>query len=164
MKVSAVNTHSSVSFSGINIGRGLNKGIAGANSLVKRNLSVCNRSLPNNKSARVLSGPLSKEEILEQFAERGENVFGLNILSAGYRVAKAKSPVKKAQAAAAIADNVLLQSAKQSTAMYAAGEGAAIGSAICPGIGTAIGAGIGYFGTLIAWGKTRNAIVRFFWS
>ena len=56
-------------------------------------------------------------------------------------------------------DNIVLQPAKQALAATVAAKGALIGSAICPGAGTAIGAAVGYFGTLLGWGKARNAIV-----
>ena len=58
-----------------------------------------------------------------------------------------------------VADNIFLQPVKQAAAAAVAAKGAAIGTAICPGLGTAIGAGVGYFGTLLGWGKARNTIV-----
>ena len=58
-----------------------------------------------------------------------------------------------------VADNIIFQPAKQALAATVAAKGAAIGSLILPGVGTAIGAGIGYLGTLLCWGKARNAIV-----
>ena len=58
-----------------------------------------------------------------------------------------------------VVDNVVLQPVKQTAAVAVATKAAAIGTLICPGIGTAIGAGLGYFGTLFGWGKARNTIV-----
>ena len=166
MNVSAIHTPSCINFTGINIGRGLNKGVACANSLVKKNLLV-SCPLPNNKTAKILRGPGGDsvgETILEKFADKGENIFGLNILTGAYRAARAKNPVQRTQAVVSIADNVVMQPVKQSAALSVAAEGAAIGTAICPGVGTAIGAAVGYFGTFVAWSKTRNAIVKFFCS
>lgn len=61
--------------------------------------------------------------------------------------------------AVGVVDNIVLQPAKQAVASIVAAKGATIGTMICPGIGTAIGATLGYFGTLIGWGKARNSIV-----
>lgn len=56
-------------------------------------------------------------------------------------------------------DNIVLQPVKQSIATAVAAKTALVGTAICPGVGTAVGAAIGYFGTLVGWGKVRNNIV-----
>ena len=58
-----------------------------------------------------------------------------------------------------VADNILLQPAKQALATTMAAKGAAIGTMLCPGFGTALGAGVGYLGTLFCWGKARNTVV-----
>ena len=58
-----------------------------------------------------------------------------------------------------VVDNIVCQPAKQALAGTVAAKFAAVGTAICPGVGTALGAGIGYFGTLLCWGKTRNTVV-----
>lgn len=55
-------------------------------------------------------------------------------------------------------DNVIMQPTKQAIASAVAAKCATVGSIFGP-LGTAIGGGIGYFGTLLAWGKTRNSIV-----
>lgn len=166
MNVSAIHTPYCVNFTGINVGRGLNKGVSCVNSLLKKR-AAGSYHLPNNKSAKVLRGPgggSAGDTILEKFADKGEHIFGLNILTGAYRAARAKNSVQRTQAVVSIADNVVLQPVKQSAALSVAAEGAAIGTAICPGIGTAIGATVGYFGTFVAWSKTRNAIVKFFCS
>lgn len=46
------------------------------------------------------------------------------------------------------AENKQLKAAKKATTMGAVGTGAAIGTMIAPGIGTAVGAGIGYIASL----------------
>ena len=61
-----------------------------------------------------------------------------------------------------VVDNIVCQPAKQAVAGTVAAKGAAIGTAICPGLGTAIGAGVGYIGTLLCWGKVRNTVVDAF--
>ena len=61
-----------------------------------------------------------------------------------------------------VVDNIVCQPAKQAVAGAAAAKGAAIGTAICPGVGTFIGAATGYIGTLLCWGKVRNTIVDAF--
>jgi len=60
-------------------------------------------------------------------------------------------------------DNVVCQPAKQALAGVVAAKGALVGSAICPGIGTAIGAGIGYFGTLLGWGPPEIRLLMELW-
>lgn len=45
-------------------------------------------------------------------------------------------------------ENKQLKAAKKATTMGAVGTGAAIGTMIAPGIGTAVGAGIGYIASL----------------
>lgn len=57
------------------------------------------------------------------------------------------------------ADNLICQPLKQAAATAVAAKGAAIGTLICPGVGTTIGAAVGYIGTLYGWAKARNKIV-----
>jgi len=57
-----------------------------------------------------------------------------------------------------LVDNIVMQPTKQSIATLASAKGAAIGSVFGP-VGTFLGAGIGYFGTLLCWGKVRNTVV-----
>ena len=56
-------------------------------------------------------------------------------------------------------DNTLGQPLKQGVALSVAAKAAAIGTAICPGIGTAILGGAGYLATLMGWGYVRNKAV-----
>lgn len=57
-----------------------------------------------------------------------------------------------------VVDNIVMQPTKQAIATAVAAKAAVFGSVLGP-VGTVIGAGFGYFGTLLGWGKIRNSIV-----
>lgn len=122
-----------------------------------------NKSNEKTYSTQIAFKGGSQEVISESAGEGFKELMGeaLPIYRGAELVSKMAKGDEKAivKASAATVDNIVLQPAKQAVAGAAAAKGAAIGGAIGGPGGALIGAGIGYFGTLIAWGKTRNKIV-----